>query len=288
VTSRVRSVLVIVGVLALGIVNQPSFANPRGDCGTFDTGRCGVGANHTTGEFHGVVAVGGAPWVFGLAAHSGTAPGCGDCTWTLVLSCSTDAPGSPTTDSCKTRRGSCRRRQLSYHVYLTTDAETDAVVGAVCIGGADQLVPVGDDARADVQRYLKNVTPPGLQITTKPAESTLAGLPTYFSARPPGTLRPATFGGSVVTETITMAPGKVDWRWGDTDTTGWVAAAATLTHSYFHGGSARVALTTRWGATYTITYAGQTFGPYNAVGRLTKRQQFTLPVHTASPTLVSH
>ncbi|MDQ1695076.1 MAG: hypothetical protein QOJ03_429, partial [Frankiaceae bacterium] len=48
-------------------------------------------------------------------------------------------------------------------------------------------------------------------------------------------------------------------------------------------------LTTRWSATYTITVAGQTFGPYAATGGVVARiQQFALTVASAHSHLVSH
>jgi hypothetical protein len=130
--------------------------------------------------------------------------------------------------------------------------------------------------------------PPDLIVATRPRAATLAGLPTYFRARPPASLRPAPFGGPDITETITIAATRADWRWGDGSASGWTSAGSTHRHSYLHGGTAPGRLRTRWDATYTITYAGQTFGPYHAKGHLMKRQTFTLPVRTSSPTLVSH
>jgi hypothetical protein len=172
-------------------------------------------------------------------------------------------------------------------VYLTTDAVTDQVAGTVCIGGPNQPIPIGDQAAGDVERYLKNITPPDLEIATRPRVATLAGLPTYFAARPPSRLPPALFGGPEITETITIAPLRAEWRWGDGDETGWEQVGPRLMHSYLYGGLARGSVTTRWGATYTVTYAGETAGPYDGNGRLTKRQAFRLPVRTSSPTLVS-
>lgn len=43
----------------------------------------------------------------------------------------------------------------------------------------------------------------------------------------------------------------------------------------------------RWGATYTVSYDGQTFGPYDATGRLSERETFLEHVATSSPVLVS-
>jgi hypothetical protein len=288
---KVLLLCVIGSLVATVWLQARAFAVGEKSCGGEWQTRCGVNSNQDSGQFHGLIAVQGAPWVFAASAHSGTKAGCGDCTWSIVLACPEATPGDPGSErSCAAASdaAACHRRQLLYRIYLTTDAVTDEIAGTICLGGARQPIPIGDHAAADVQRYLKNVIPPGLDITTRPKTATLAGLATYFSARPPATLKPVPFGGPEITETITIAPSKADWRWGDSEASGWTKAASTLTHSYIHGGSAHGDLTTRWGATYTITYGGQTFGPYDATGHLTKRQAFTLPVHTSSPTLVSH
>jgi hypothetical protein len=238
-----------------------------------------------------LIAVRGAPWVFDLAGHGGTTAGCGDCTWSTVLACHTASPtnpGGPVDCAAANIAAGCPKGQLSFRLYLTTDTATDTFEGLLCLGGTRQIIPISDQAKGDVERYLKDVVPPNLEIATKPAAATLAGLATYFAARPPATLAPAPFGGPEITETITIAPIQSDWRWGDGTASGWAAATSSLIHFYAHGGNALVALTTRWGATYTIIYQGQTFGPYNAVGQLTKRQTLTMPVRTSSPTLVSH
>jgi hypothetical protein len=279
--------LALIVLVAITTAAGGASARSRGGCGGFEGGTCGAAAT-SAGDFHGLLAIGGAPWVIDDAAHDGTQAGCNDCSWSLVLACRPDAPGAPNQQGCTNRRGGCRRRQLSYRLYLSTDADANQLLGVVCIGGPDQPVPVGDIAKTDVDRYLRDVTPPDLVITTAPRDATLAGLRTSFSAQPPATLQPQPFGGPLVTETITIAPARASWHWGDGATTGWVATSATLAHSYLRGGLAHGALASRWGATYTITYAGQTFGPYDAVGQLTKRQQFTLPVRTSTPVLVSH
>jgi hypothetical protein len=172
-------------------------------------------------------------------------------------------------------------------VYLTTDAFLDRIEGTVCVGGPDHVVDVGDRAAADVARYLRNVRPPDLVIATRPATATLAGLPTYFRARPPAGLGPVPFGGPGITETITIAVSHVAWRWGDRGGSGWVAAGRTLRHTYAHGAIARGRLAVSWSATYTITYAGATYGPFDGTGRIIGVQRFRLPVRTSSPVLVS-
>jgi hypothetical protein len=281
--------LVLVTTFAMSGVANGSASDPCGSLSVTTT--CGTHAEGAVGDFHGLIAVRGAPWVLNVAGRSGSTPGCGDCTWSIVLACSFDSPSDPGTPlGCTPARGSagCPGRQLLYRLYLSTDAAPDTLEGTLCLGGRVQPVPIGDHAAGDVQRYLKDVVPPNLDVTTKPKVATLAGLTTYFAAETPSTLRPAPFGGGDITETITLAPSRADWSWGDGAGSGWAPAATNVTHSYARGGTARVDLTTRWGATYTITYQGRTFGPYDAVGQLTKQQTLTLPVRTSSPTLVSH
>ena len=61
-----------------------------------------------------------------------------------------------------------------------------------------------------------------------------------------------------------------------------------LTHTYATGGRAHGSVTAQWGASYTITMAGATFGPYDATGGVVPRTQaFDLPIATAHSHLVS-
>jgi hypothetical protein len=283
-----RLILVSAVAVLLGATGMMAATASNG-CGHLGV-KCGVGADQPAGTFHGLVAVHGVPWVLDVAARAGTQPGCGDCTWEIVIACHTEAPGAPGNprdcDGANNSAG-CPKHQLRYQIYLTTDAVTNLLEGTICLGGGKDPIPIGDHAAGDVQRYLKNVTPPNLKVATRPTAATLAGLLTYFSASPPADLTPAPFGSGEITETITVAPSVIDWRWGDGAASGWASAATTATHSYLHGGNASVRLTTRWGATYTISYEGQTYGPYHATGALTKQQTLALAVDTSSPTLVS-
>lgn len=282
---RVSFALAVGLAIVLGVA--PSAHSTPGCVGVAGSD-CGVHSDGT--HFHGLIAVRGSPWLLADAAGSGTKSGCGDCHWTIAIACPDESLSDPSTlRACAAASNSavCRPGQLLYRVYLTTAAFLDRVEGIVCIGGRDQVVALGDQAAADVARYLRDVTPPDLVITTKPETATLAGLPTYFRARPPADLAPAPFGGAGITETITIAPSQVDWRWGDGRASGWVATSRTLRHTYGHGTVAHGQATTRWDATYTITYAGHTYGPFDATGRLTKSQAFRLPVRTSSPVLVS-
>ena len=99
---------------------------------------------------------------------------------------------------------------------------------------------------------------------------------------------------TVITETITISPQRYDWTWGDGDNSGWTTNAGapypdgTLTHTYVKADHYSGQVTTEWGGTYTITVAGQTFGPYNAIGTITRSQPFNIVVLRARSTLVSH
>jgi hypothetical protein len=237
------------------------------------------------------------PSVLDVAAHSGTQPGCGDCVWTLVAACVFDFPDNPNNARSCTGAGQsrrCNRGQSAYRLYLTTDAFTNRLVDALCLGGPGDVVPVGDLAAADVDRYLKNVVPPTLHVTVQPPNGVLSGLPAYFQANPPANLRPQQFGGPQVTESITIVAAHYTWDWGDntavlkTDDPGGPYPGGQVTHTYDRSAHLVAALTTEWSATYTITVAGQTFGPYNATGTVRRTQRFPLVVDRARSHLVSH
>jgi hypothetical protein len=247
-----------------------------------------------------LIAVKGHPDVLATAAHAGTTAGCGDCVWTLVMMCVTNSPNDPHNQQPCTGAGNapqCRRGQTAFRLYLTTAATTNRLVETLCLGGIDDVIPVGDIAAADVARYLRDVVPPDLVLRTQPPSTALAGLATYFLVRTPRTLRPASFSNNNqgVVETITIAPLHYTWSWGDgsdgltTDNAGAPYPDGNVTHTYTTGGRFHPHLSTQWGATYTVTVAGQTFGPYDATGGLVPHTQaFTLPVTTARSHLVSH
>jgi len=237
------------------------------------------------------------PDVLDRAAAAGTTAGCGDCVWEVVLSCPANLAGAPDDAvACGAAASAprCRPGQQLYRLYLTTTAVTNKFEGDLCLGDIDEVIPVGNIAAADVERYLRDVVPPAMTITTSPPRGTLVSLPTYFQVRPPATLNPAPFGGAEVRETITLEPSAYSWDWGDGSESGWITDAGgtyphgTLTHRFKTGGVAHGSVTTRWGGTYTITVAGRTFGPYDAIGTVTREQSFTLAVYTARSQLVSH
>jgi hypothetical protein len=238
----------------------------------------------------------GAPGVLDTAAHSGTKPGCGDCEWTLILACLHNDPNHPENqDPCtgavdNTR---CAKGQLFFRLFLSTQAVRNQLVDVLCLGGPTDVVPVGQQAALDVQRYLQDVKPPKLELHVAPPKGVPAGMPAYFWVRAPH-VDPVPFGNGQITETITIKPERYDWTWGDGKTSGWTTDAGapypdgTLTHTYDVAGHYAGHVLTEWGGTYTITIAGRTFGPYDAIGTVTKTQAFTTTVLEAHSTLVSH
>jgi hypothetical protein len=234
------------------------------------------------------------PSLLERSAHGGTQPGCGDCEWTLILACPFNPVTNNSGNACAASSPACQPGQSLYRLFLSTDAITNQLVGDECLGGVNAIVPVSAIAAGDVQRYLKDVHPPDLIVGINPPKGALVNLPTYFAARPPATLQPTPFGGGQIRETITLAPQQYDWSWGDGEDSGWTTDAGapypsgTLTHTYTTAGHVRVALTTRWGGTYTVTVAGQTFGPYAAIGTVSQGQQLPLTVLEARGSLVSH
>jgi hypothetical protein len=227
------------------------------------------------------------------AAHSGTEPGCGDCVWTVVEDCPNASPSNPGQQiGCysATHDPHCRKHQYAERIFLSTKSTGFADEGVYCIGGQSRIVAVGDIALSDVDRYLKDVTPPDLVVSFDPGTS-LAGLATKVFAAPPSSLKPQPFGGQGVTETITVAPAREQWTWGDGTSATFTPASSgeiRASHTYLAGGHDTAGVRTTWGATYTITYQGQTFGPYDATGTLTEQQSRAVTVATSTPVLVSH
>jgi hypothetical protein len=279
----------------------PTFAQNLSTCPDPNAPDCGISggltADQAQGDFHGLIMVNGQPGVLETAAGSGTEPGCGDCEWTIVLACVFSDPNSHDTEhacpgSLQSRQ--CRRGESLFRLYLSTEAVRNALVDLLCLGGLEDVVPVGDIAAADVERYLRDVTPPDLRITVQPPHGVLAGLPAYFRVQPPEDLAPVPFGGPTITETITITPADYVWHWGDgtahlvTDDPGAPYPDGRVTHTYLTAGEVTGTLTTRWGATYTITVAGGTYGPYDATGGAVDRTQaFTVTVTAARSHLVS-
>lgn len=245
-------------------------------------------ANQPHGYYHGLVALSDDSRLLERAASSGTQPGCGDCVWTVILDCPQNSATQGEQVSCRQAQHdpACRRNQLAYQVYLSDAKVQYEFEGIICLGGHNHIVAVGELARADVERYLKNVRPPDLQVRLDPG-TPLSGLATLVAVSPPAGLQVTRFGGSGVTERIRLSPLHVVWAWGD-GARSVTAGSAHTRHTYLAGGRMRLVASTTWGATYTISYQGQTFGPYAATGRLSRIQVRPVNVVTSTPVLVSH
>jgi hypothetical protein len=268
--------------LAAGVPTLPTASAAA--CGDL-SGTCGVTGETT--HFHGILAVTGVSWVFDASASAEN--GCDDCSWSMVPACVTEQPDQPDTLCADaTAAPTCDPGQVLYRLYLTTAAFVDRDEGVLCIGGDHQPVPVSNISDDDVKRYLDNVTPPDLVLGIRPHRATLAGLVTYFRATVPADVAPSAFGGPDVTELITITPTEVRWHWGDHESSNWSTPGDLEAHRYLSGGIATGSVVTRWHATYTVTYAGRTFGPYDADRDITRTQGYRLAVRTSSPTLVSH
>ena len=271
-------------------------ADAGSDCGDgLQSGTCGsLAADEAQGDFHGLIMSTDDPSLLDRSAHAGSQPGCGDCEWTIVLACPANPGKTSNGNNCGGGAPRCKPGQSLFRLFLTTSTETNNLVGDECLGGIAAIVPVGNIAAADVERYLKDVRPPDMKVTTSPPSGALVNLATYFTAKAPATLAPTPFGGGQIRETITIKPEQYDWTWGDGDDSGWTSDPGApypdgnVTHTYAQAGHLSPQLTTRWGGTYTITVNGETFGPYNAIGTVTHPQVFPLTVYEARSQLVSH
>jgi len=288
-SAATTALLTLATVAALFVARSPAAAGDG--CGDLPvTVDCGTSSDPSNGYFHGLIGVTGQDWVLDVASHSGNSPGCGDCVWTITLDCPETSPGDPDNSTgCAglVAGGQCPPDALPFRLYLTTTSVTDELIGRICLGGASHIVLVSEDAEADVERYLHDVTPPDLVIHRRPHGATLTGLPTYFTASvPAAALGPVSFGSANLSESITLEPREVDWTWGDGTTSGWLLVDATAAHRYLASGIEAGILTTRWSATYTATFEGRTVGPFPATGELDHGQPFTERVDTSSPVLV--
>jgi hypothetical protein len=293
-TALVRSLM---GALLLASVLTATATAAAADsgCGTVAKSTCGLHGDADHGDFHGLILVTGDPSVLDLAASSGSQAGCGDCDWTLVLACPYATPTHGAGDlPCEPGLAlGCAHGALPYRLYLSTSTEPAHLVDMLCLGGSSQVLPVGDVAAGDVDRWLRTVDPPDLELRVQPPRGAITGLPTYFMVRAPAAVRPVPFGSGEITETVSIAPTSYRWVWGDGGGTGWITDPGgpwpdgTLTHTYDAAGRVRGSVTARWGGRYTVTVQGRVFGPYEATGSVTHTQSFTLPVASAHTHLVS-
>jgi hypothetical protein len=291
----IRRLILVAILLVLGFETGASASDPP--CVTRAGNGCGgVSSDQASGDFKGIIMVPGDDGILDIAMNSGSQPGCGDCVWTLVIACVHDSPDNPHNQVPCNGAGQsqkCGNGQTLYRVFLATDTEANHLVDTVCLGGPNDVVAVSNVAANDVDRYLKDVVPPTMRIGTQPPSNSLAGVPTYFRVTSPNPA-PQQFGGPAVTETITITPATYTWEWGDgspalqTKDPGGTYPDGHVAHTYVHAAHISGTLTTEWSATYTITAAGRTLGPFNATGTVTRPQPFTLTVDRARSHLVSH
>jgi hypothetical protein len=172
-----RLIVAVTFLIAFVASTSMALAAPLdGPCGTFENSDCGVSSNAQEGQFHGLIAITGMPSVFETTSHSGTKAGCGDCEWTLIAACPSNDPGNPghaTLCQGAINAPTCRRGVLE-RLYLS-DADTQyRLVDTLCLKKTNRVIPIGNIAFGDVQRYLRDVTPPDLVITTQPRQATLS------------------------------------------------------------------------------------------------------------------
>src|SRR5581483_10055300 len=97
-------------------------------CGDLTTSYCGVTTDTAHGDFRGLIMVRDQPDVLDRAASAGTAAGCADCVWEIILSCPTNLAGAPQDAAACSAAASaprCRPGQQLYRLYLTTAAQTN-------------------------------------------------------------------------------------------------------------------------------------------------------------------
>jgi hypothetical protein len=301
---KIAFAFAMLGVIVFALAGFAGMAIGEGapHCGVIDHGTCGqLGASE--GAFHGLIIVrGGNGSVVDAGAHaSGGSSGCKDCTWTLVLACPTNQPanagksgsaGNPVACAGAIDAPQCKKGQSAYRLYLATKAEPQHLVDEVCLGGLDDVVPVGQRAAQLAARYMKDVRPPPAGVRTQPPDGILVQLTVYFIVDQP-TPAPAPFGPAALTEKITIAASSYSWDWGDgsepldTDSPGGPYPDGDVTHAYHQNGPVTATVTTTWTGTYTFSVGGRTLGPFPATGTASRSQPVHLTIHQAHSHLVS-
>jgi hypothetical protein len=286
--TALRRFLVAAVFASACLLPAAAVAAPDDHCGGLFNPCGSLGADPSAHDFRGLIAISHDPPFLESERSLAARDGCADCVWVLYEDCQTNIPGGHQVD-CRSAHNNpaCRKGQLAERVFLSRPGHGYGMVGVYCLGKGNRIIPLGQIAKADVDRYLKDVRPPDLEIRFDPGTS-LAGLATHITARPDSTLRPVPFGGQGVTETIRLNATRQDWNFGDGQTATFTDASVHTSHTYAAGGHLRATVRTSWGATYTITYQGITLGPYDATGHITGRQTRPVTVVTSTPVLVSH
>jgi hypothetical protein len=255
------AVLLLASPVAAGPSECPPDAAPEA---------CG-GVTGGDGAYHGVVVV---PGLQGNGNAQGNGGGsCPGCEWSLVPACSVNGPVNGADALCGAAVYSCPSRGqegILMWVYVRRPGGTWTRAGTVCVGPQDPVLTV-DALRVDARRYLFEMDPGAATVSVAPRGfSPVVNEVTYFTATGGGT-RTATFGPAGVRLTITATPAYV-WDFGDgtppyeTRSPGGPYPTGDVTHTYRAPGARTVTLTTRWSATFTVTTAQGTFGPYDVGG----------------------
>jgi hypothetical protein len=269
----------------------------RGHCVDVDENACGH-AYESDGAFHGLISVrGGDGSVIAAGTHAsgGGGSGCLDCVWTLVLACPNNGPDEHGGQvGCAGAAGGpqCEPDQTAYRLYLQTKTERKHLVDQVCLGGLDDVLPVGQRAAQAAATYMKDLRPPAADVRTQPARGILVQLPVYFIVHPPAPA-PAAFGPPALTEKITISSASYQWNWGDhsqptsTTSAGGPYPSGDVTHTYHQHGPVTATLTSTWTGSYTFTVGGHTLGPFPAAGTASRSQPVHLMLHEAHSHLIS-
>jgi hypothetical protein len=283
-----RVLLVVIAVFALGL---PTTA--RADTCDGMTVLCGADSTGN-GTYQGVVVIPG--FQSGNAAqHSNGASGCADCEWSLVPACWVNSPENGADALCGAAVNVCRSRGddgIFYWVFVRRPGEGWHQVGTACIGAHDPVVTLAD-LRVDAARYYRDeVRPNAATISPQPADGPwVVNLNAYFLAQGAAPLE-RTFGPAGARMTITATPTYV-WDFGDesapleTASVGGPYPDGDVTHVYRSDGRRTVTLTTRWSATFTVTTALGTFGPWDVPGApIAPSTSRTIPVREARAELI--
>lgn len=262
-----RILVLVVAVVTLGLpvsARADSCDDMPVLCGAESTGR---------GTYQGIVIVPGLHTGDG-AGHGNGASGCADCEWSLVPACSVNSPENGADALCGAAVSICRSRGddgIFYWVFVRRPGEGWHQVGTACIGASNPVVTLAD-LRADAaQRYRDEVRPNAATIDPQPANGPwVVNLAAYFAASGAQTTT-KTFGPDGARMTITATPTYV-WDFGDgsppyeTTDVGGPYPDGSVHHVYRTDGTRTVTLTTRWAATFTVTTAFGTYGPWDVPG----------------------
>lgn len=198
-------------------------------------------------------------------AASAASRGCTDCTWELVVACSSNDPNGVTDVLCSGASAGCPPGETRVRVYLTQPPEPQRQVGTACVGGPNAVVTAADVSEA-AQRAFRSMPLTGAAPRLAQRSAPLVHLATYFQVDGPQTQNAtvALAGYQLVitakasyrwdfgdgTSLTTELPGR-GFRPGD-NTRQPPGPADAVTHWYRTPGDASATVQTTWTATYTF------------------------------------